>query len=886
MTNYLKNRELETRDWRLGLNLQSLISSLSLLLIPVLYLLTLAQSPVLGDPSEYTFVANMLGIAHPPGYAFITLLGKLFQTIVPIGTIAWRMHLLAAVSASVAAWFVFGIIRTLGRNLPGFVDIISLFGAFVTGTAVNHWQHAIHANPHILTATFTAANLYFLTRWWAENVGEQRSRGAEVKNPPHFPAPPPSRSQTWLYAFCLSAGLGITHHPLTVFGFPAYAVFIFSIWWQREVRDWRLETKKTRLSLQSLVSNLSRLVAHNWQTALKMVGFALLGLSVWLYFPIRSPMDPGFGPITMNTLNGFLDHVLARGLSESLPYVSLADQPNRAIVFWSLLRLQFSWPIILLALFGLLWPLYDKVKNGHPVTLSPVHPFSPAPLPPIILYTLTFLGTYAFVISLRAQDSMAYLIGPFLIVGLFAGLGLLWLLKIGSQMNADERRFLSLRHRASALNLILVLAFIVGPIWQVWQNLPRVSLRSYDEGQATIEAVAHWAEEQEPGAVLLSDWEHITPLWYERYVNNNWPDPEIVTPQLVAAGSENPWLTAVFDNLAAGPVYLNNFRPGPLAGTDFRLRPSGPFYQVVEPGDSTIPDEMTAVTAASASSTVLSSSVQAVAQDIEVVAYDLPKHHVTAGDFVPLTLAMRASVATEEYYVPVLYVGDLRYEFTTDSHLITPRWWAGEVIIERFDFALPHDLASGIYPLRLNIKNLSLNEEFPLDLSLGPLSVTAADNPPATDHLLANFRQRVGLINAAVRVNGRRATAPWSSEARLTAQPGDMVNVTLEWESLAKAEDSYTVFVHLIDGNNVPYVFLDYTPLGGSAPTHLWIPKWLPGQRYTDPYRLPIPDDLPPGTYYIEVGLYEMVSGRRLHISDSAGNLNGDRIILGPIEVQ
>ena len=119
----------------------------------------------------------------------------------------------------------------------------------------------------------------------------------------------------------------------------------------------------------------------------------------------------------------------------------------------------------------------------------------------------------------------------------------------------------------------------------------------------------------------------------------------------------------------------------------------------------------------------------------------------------------------------------------------------------------------------------------------------------------------------------------------LTARSGDTVNITLNWESLAKAEESYTVFVHLIDGNNVPYVFLDYTPLGGSAPTHLWIPKWLPGQRFIDPYRLPIPEALPPGTYYIEVGLYEMVSGRRLHISDSAGNLNGDRYILGPVEV-
>ncbi|MCP4417567.1 MAG: DUF2723 domain-containing protein [Chloroflexi bacterium] len=809
----------------------SKFTTLSLLLIPVLYILTLAQSPVLGDPSEYTFVANMLGIAHPPGYAFITLLGKLFQTIVPIGTIAWRMHLLAAVSASLGAWFVFGIIRTVARDLTGFENLsglAALFGAFVVATAVNHWQHAIHANPHILTATFMAANLYFLTRWWAVGAGEW---GNEF-----------TRSDKWLYAFCLSAGLGVTHHPLTVFGFPAYAIFI--IW--------------ARPSL-----------LKEWRTLLKMVGFALLGLSVWLYFVIRSPMDPGFGPTTMNTLNGFLDHVLARGLSDSLPYFSLIDQFDRARVFCSLLRLQYSLPTVGLALFGLIYPFFAKNKVCQLLTL----------------YALTFLFTYAFVISLRAQDIMAYLVGPLLVIGLFAGLGLLWLLQIGARINADKRRFpltmnskgreenenKSFAVKNTAVTLTLLLAFIFGPIWQLAQNAPHVSLRNYSEGQAVIDAVNNWETIQEPNAVLLSDWERMTPLWYEQFVHENWPQTAVVTPTLVAAGTENPWLTAIFDNLPAGPVYLTNYRPAAIAGTEFRLRPSDIFYQVVEPGDSSLPSTIMPATA--------------VANEVEIVGFDLPETAVTAGDFVPLTLAMRSPVTTDDYYVPVLYVGEMRYEFTTDSHLITPNWWAEEVIVERFDFALPHDLVAGSYPLRLNIKNLSQNEEFPLDLPLGELDIAAQSNPVATDHLLANFRQRVGLLGANVRINGRRAAAPWTPEDRLTAQPSDTINLTLEWESLAKAEESYTIFVHLIDGNNVPYVFLDYTPLGGSAPTHLWIPKWLPGQQFIDPYRLTIPPDLPPGTYFIEVGLYEMVSGRRLHISDCADNLNGDRYILGAIEV-
>ena len=68
-------------------------------LVFVLYLATLARHILFGDPTEFTFVANVLGIAHPPGYVFTTIMGKLFQTLIPFGTIPWRMHLLSAVAA-------------------------------------------------------------------------------------------------------------------------------------------------------------------------------------------------------------------------------------------------------------------------------------------------------------------------------------------------------------------------------------------------------------------------------------------------------------------------------------------------------------------------------------------------------------------------------------------------------------------------------------------------------------------------------------------------------------------------------------------------------------------------------------------------------------------
>ena len=104
---------------------------------------------------------------------------------------------------------------------------------------------------------------------------------------------------------------------------------------------------------------------------------------------------------------------------------------------------------------------------------------------------------------------------------------------------------------------------------------------------------------------------------------------------------------------------------------------------------------------------------------------------------------------------------------------------------------------------------------------------------------------------------------------------------------MALAEESYTIFVHLIDPGNVPTDFA-WTTRRWVAPCQptFGFPNGFPGQRMTDPYRMQIPETLPPGTYFIEVGVYEMIGNRRLHISDIDGNLAGDRTILGAVTVE
>lgn len=762
---------------------------LTLLGLATLYGLTLARAPLPGDPTEYTFVAHVLGIAHPPGYALLTLLGNLFQTALPVGDAAGRMHVLGAAAALTALAALLATVRAALHQAEGSLWA-ALWGILTVGVAADFWQHAIHANPHILTAAFLALQMLTLTRWSV------------------------TQDARWLYAWCLVVGLGVTHHPLTIFAAPAEAIFVLTI------------RPKILLSPRTLLLGL---------------GWAALGLLPWLYFPWRSPHLAGTQfPSDLNSLNGFLNVALARGLRVNLFHFGWADQLDRAQVFWSLLRLQYSLPVIALALVGVGWLAYR-----------------PARRPLLWLYLGAGLSLYAFVIN-TVQDVMAYLLGPFMLVGLLATLG------VWACLMALRRRWPTAQRLWGGLALIALLLW--GPGLSLGRNLPAISLRPDQEGRAYIEAVFDFFAGTHSGAALLNDWEHMTPLWYAQGVEGRWPASADVRPIFVS--SAKPWIEHVFEQLPGGPVYLNGFRRE-IFDAGFRLRPRGPFYQVVEPGDTTVPPELT--------------PVHVAAEAIDVLAYSLPATPVSAGAYVPFNLALRTPAGTGDVYLPALQVGPLNLPFTTDSHLLTTQWQPGEVVVEAYPFALPWTLPPGAYPVSLRLHNLSADRDTGLNLSLGVLTVTAPGRAAPSTAWLANFRQRVGLVGATARL-GQRRVAPWSEP--IVAQVGDVVHLTLTWQSLALAEESYTVFVHVIDWGNRPIIdTLDYTPLGGAAPTHLWFPKWLPGQQYRDPYRIPL-TNVPPGQYAIEVGLYEMTSRRRLLLSDPQGNLVGDRYILGPLVVQ
>lgn len=80
------------------------------------YLMTLAPTVYVGDSGELIAASYTLGIPHPPGYPLFTILGKIFITLIPIGSIAYRVNLLSAFFASSTVMLLYFFLNKLIKH--------------------------------------------------------------------------------------------------------------------------------------------------------------------------------------------------------------------------------------------------------------------------------------------------------------------------------------------------------------------------------------------------------------------------------------------------------------------------------------------------------------------------------------------------------------------------------------------------------------------------------------------------------------------------------------------------------------------------------------------------------------------------------------------------
>jgi hypothetical protein len=851
-----------------------------------LYTLTAAPGTIFGDPSEYQFIPAIWGIAHPPGYAFYTILAGVWQRIFQVGSVAFRTNLLAG---AVGAWTVtrvflivcdfeelmedYGPRQTALKNLTS-----PLLAALALAIAADFWQHSIHANAHIVSVGLTMTQLWLLVRWyrktsaaeWGANCDPTRTNSqSSILNI--------QSSVLWLCAFTFVAGLGVTHHPITVFGFPAYAAFI--------------------------LMHRPRILAQP-KMLLLLIGCGLLGLLPWLYFPLRSPNAP-FGPIDMRTWEGFLRHATAQGLRGNLFHFGLADQFDRLRVFVTLLRLQYPWPLLLLIGVGMLILIKRRPRLA-------------------ILWGLFLAGHLAFTLN-SVQDVMAYLLHTFAALAVLLGIGMSFLTFRISQSSI-------LKTQGSILELLLFALLVVSMMW----TLPRISLHDWYTADNFVAGLGARFEGEGERAALVSDWEHLTPYFYHTYVKGCQIDEEDMRHVYVT--STQPWPESVFGNLPLGPVYLSNYRRE-IRELGFRLRPEplparyvseaiSPtedgvehLWRVLEP-PATLPVTGLMTFEGAPGGAWVDGGLELLGYEVLLSEdgqrpSDAPcTFRVPQGGVLPLVLYARVATTQTDILMPYVRLGQpdsvggldgqsyIEQRWTTDSRRLTPTWRPGEIIAELYEVFIPYTLAPGRYALQLGYVNMthgnrqlefstersSLNAQF---LMLSPqLDVIpgryASREARVLSRALTNIGNDVALVSARARagLTTRTNTASHAHWVKpLPVEPGDILHLTLRWQALARPRTSYTVFIHVLDAQGRLWMGYDYTPLGGAFPSYLWFPKWLEGQSVIDPYRLVIPAEIPPGQYWLEVGMYEMGSVRRIPQLSFDGTMIGDRFILGTVLV-
>ena len=218
-------------------------------LVFALYLITLAPSVAMWDTGEYMAAVKVLGIPHPPGNPFFMLLGHAFASLpIPVSYAA-RINILAALTSALSAgiWFVL-IERITARWIPLRWQrlVVASIGTLIGATAFTVWNQAVVNEKVYPVSLLFVTVVSWLTFEWIDDPDGPRANRLLI-----------------LIAFLL--GLGYANHPAGFLTAPAVLVAIV-------MRRWR--------------------TLLNWKLVLTGLAALLLGLTPFIYEPIRAAHFP------------------------------------------------------------------------------------------------------------------------------------------------------------------------------------------------------------------------------------------------------------------------------------------------------------------------------------------------------------------------------------------------------------------------------------------------------------------------------------------------------------------------------------------------------------------------------------------------------------------
>lgn len=149
-----------------------IVAGLVFFVTTVIYLSTLAPTVAFWDCGEFITTAYTLGIPHPPGAPFYTLLGRIFSML-PFGEIAFRVNLLSAATGIATVVLIYlctvRLISTWLDRENTIQQVAILVGGVVaslsTAFSFSFWNNAIEAEVYGLSMCITMLAVWVALRW-------------------------------------------------------------------------------------------------------------------------------------------------------------------------------------------------------------------------------------------------------------------------------------------------------------------------------------------------------------------------------------------------------------------------------------------------------------------------------------------------------------------------------------------------------------------------------------------------------------------------------------------------------------------------------------------------------------------------------------------------
>src|SRR5881409_2403982 len=438
----------------------------------VLYVLTLAPTTQFWDTSEYIAAAYVLGIPHPPGNPLFTLIAHTWGLLPLAAGYAMWINLLAATTSAIAAgcWFLVGE-RWMRAWVPARWPrrLAALAGATVSASAFTVWnQSVVNEKVYTLSLLSIALVLWLIVRWDDQPAGEAHDH------------------HLLMIVFLLA--LTSTNHMMGVLVGPAIVVLLYPpLKAQRPADDagrrvewsqWFVFCSVYALIVASGLENsgplklaavlfagalgYALLRARNWDFALAVLLVAVVGVSVYMFLPIRAAHFPPINEGEPTTLQALWD-VLTRQQYGKPPVWERQATLSAQLGMWVQ---YFSWQ------WGRDFP--GAIQNGLAVLFG----------------SLGLLGAYRhWAADRRRAIAMTVLVGTFTLLLIF------YLnFKYGYSWEPEKQLAREVRER----DYFFIASFA---LWGVWVGM----------GLATLmEWITDWLEEREPDAARR--WLTATPV--------------------------------------------------------------------------------------------------------------------------------------------------------------------------------------------------------------------------------------------------------------------------------------------------------------------------------------------------------------------------------------